>query len=215
MVIINSLQFFVKNKQVRISAFVIMSNHIHLIWQAEHGYHLKDVQTSFKKFTSSQFLKLTKAENNEAYKVSSADRSHHFWKRNLLGTELFTPEVFEQKMIYIHENPVRAGICRFPEEYKYSSAEFYVSGIDRYELLRQWFEHYKYGRRVGDRASALKCGGMITNRGKKSIIAAAQIRCTHLLSRIYALVATDTNQGEGQDRTFLNSLFLIATFKGE
>ena len=80
MVIINSLQFLVKNKQVRISAFVIMSNHIHLIWHAEHGYDLKNVQTSFKKFTSSQFLKLTKAENNEEYKVSSADRSHIFGK---------------------------------------------------------------------------------------------------------------------------------------
>ena len=134
-VIIESLQFFVKNKKVRISAFVIMSNHIHLIWQAEAGFYLKDIQTSFKKFTASRFLKLTSADKKEEYKVFAADRSYHFWKRNSMGTELFTPKVFEQKMNYIHENPVRAGSCVHPEDYKYSSAYFYKTGIDVFGLI--------------------------------------------------------------------------------
>ncbi|MBY0434774.1 MAG: transposase, partial [Cyclobacteriaceae bacterium] len=42
-----------------------------------------------------------------------------------LGVPLWTPEVFEQKIGYIHNNPVKAGICRYPEDYKYSSARFY------------------------------------------------------------------------------------------
>ena len=134
-VIIESLQFLVKNKQVRVSAFVVMSNHIHLVWQAETGFYLKEVQTSFKKFTSSRFLKLTTADKKEDYKVHAADRSHHFWKRNSVGTELFTLKVFEQKINYIHYNPVRAGLCTNPEDYKYSSAYFYQTGIDVFGLF--------------------------------------------------------------------------------
>jgi hypothetical protein len=33
--------------------------------------------------------------------------------------------VYQQKLEYIHNNPVKAGLCLLPEEYKYSSAKFY------------------------------------------------------------------------------------------
>jgi putative transposase len=39
-------------------------------------------------------------------------------------------KVFIQKLNYIHQNPVRAGLCSHAEEYKYSSAKFYETGID-------------------------------------------------------------------------------------
>jgi putative transposase len=48
---------------------------------------------------------------------------------------LYTKEVFEQKLNYIHFNPVKAGLCSFPEEYYYSSANFYHSGIDIFGFL--------------------------------------------------------------------------------
>jgi len=40
-----------------------------------------------------------------------------------------------QKLEYIHRNPVKAGICEFPEDYKYSSAKFYLTGIDDFGFL--------------------------------------------------------------------------------
>jgi putative transposase len=132
-VIVNALQYLVENKRVKVNAFVIMNNHIHLIWQAMPGYILKDIQTSFKKFTSQQFIKLL-----TNYEINSADRKHHFWKRNSLGTELFTTSVFMQKLNYIHYNPVAAELCNYPEEYKYSSALLYEKDIDLFRLL----EHY-------------------------------------------------------------------------
>ena len=55
---------------------------------------------------------------------------YQFWERNALNTELRTAKVFNQKLNYIHRNPVEAGICKLPEEYKYSSALFYETGID-------------------------------------------------------------------------------------
>ena len=84
----------------------------------------------FRKFTPQQFIKLLKEDNGlEKYKVNKADRKHHVWKRNSLGTELFTPAVLAQKLHYIHYNPVRAGLCSLPEEYKYSSANFYAGEV--------------------------------------------------------------------------------------
>ena len=137
--VISSLQFLVKAGKVKVNAFVIMSNHVHIIWQALGGYRLNEIQTSFKKYTSKEFLRLLKEEDKlNEYEVNAADRKHHFWKRNSLGVELFTPAVFYQKLDYIHNNPVNAGLCKFPEEYKYSSALFYETGQDNFNML----EHY-------------------------------------------------------------------------
>ena len=137
-IIIESLQWMVQNKKVKISAFVIMSNHIHLIWQATTSITPAEVQTSFKKYTSKRFLYLlNKSGKAQQYIVQAADRQHQFWKRNSLRIELFTPSVFEQKLEYIHDNPVNAGLCKYPEEYKYSSAKFYETGFDSFDILER------------------------------------------------------------------------------
>ncbi len=112
----------------------------HLIWQAMHGYTLKEVQTSFKKFNAKQFLKLLQEDKQiELYKVSKPDRPHNFWKRNSLGIDLFTESAFLQKLNYIHSNPVMAGFCKFEEEYEYSSAAFYLNNDTPFIFL----QHYK------------------------------------------------------------------------
>ena len=61
------------------------------------------------------------------FKVNKHDRAYQFWKWEALGIELFMPAVFSQKLEYIHNNPVGAGLCNFPKEYYYSSARFYNS----------------------------------------------------------------------------------------
>ena len=72
-VIINSYKFLTENNRVKINAFVIMSNHIHLIWQATGGYNLKEAQTAFKKYTSQQFIKMLKEDNSlKKYEVNRA-----------------------------------------------------------------------------------------------------------------------------------------------
>ena len=43
-----------------------------------------------------------------------------------------------QKMEYMHYNPVKAGLCTFPEEYKYSSAKFYATGEDEFGIITHW-----------------------------------------------------------------------------
>jgi REP element-mobilizing transposase RayT len=137
-VIVKSLQYLVNDKQIRLNGFVIMSTHIHLIWQACHGHMLKKVQQNFMKFTAHNIkCDLLKTDSSllKEYKVNSADRDYRFWKRRSLAIELFSPSVFHQKLNYIHYNPVRAGLCAYPEAYYYSSAKFYHTGVDDFQML--------------------------------------------------------------------------------
>ena len=71
----------------------------------------------------------------EQFKVNVKDRSYQFWERNSLSVELRSSKVFMQKLEYIHYNPVKAGLCINPEDYYYSSAKFYATGVDDFGML--------------------------------------------------------------------------------
>jgi hypothetical protein len=73
------------------------------------------------------------------FKVNAKDREYQFWERNALSVELRSHPVFIQKLDYLHWNPVKAGVCKLPEEYTYSSALFYETGVDN----RGFLTHYK------------------------------------------------------------------------
>ena len=131
--IVESMRFIVDDKRVIIYGFVIMANHIHTIWQMKAGKQREDVQRDFLKHTAqeikSDMVRNRMPEINE-YLVNTKDRKYQMWERNALSVDLWSEKVLIQKPKYIHENPVRAGLCKYPEEYKYSSALFYKTGID-------------------------------------------------------------------------------------
>jgi putative transposase len=116
-----------------------MSIHLHIICQSKGNNCIKKIQNSFIKHTSKEFKKqLEKDDNLKAYEVNAIDRKYNFWQRDSLNIELFTAAVFNQKLNYIHYNPVKAGLCNLPEEYHFSSALFYEKGIDHFGFI----EHY-------------------------------------------------------------------------
>ena len=97
-----------------------MSNHIHLIWQPQSVFTPANIQASFMKYTAQQL-------------------KHSLTKNNMDAlTSLISPAVFEQKLNYIHYNPVKAGLCINPEDYRYSSAAFYYDGTDRFGMLTHY-----------------------------------------------------------------------------
>ena len=141
-IIISSLRFMAERNRIMLYAFVIMSNHLHLIWQMRGGVKAEAVQRDFMKFTAQQIKRdMEKHHRTELqrYKVAAKDRQYQFWERNALSVELRTEEVFEQKLNYIHNNPVKAGICKLPETYKYSTARFYEKGEKDWDFVT----HYK------------------------------------------------------------------------
>jgi hypothetical protein len=90
------------------------------------------------KYTAQQIkhdLQLNDPELLKNFFVGAADRAYQFWERNPLSIELRNHAVYRQKLDYIHLNPVRAGLCKYPEEYLYSSARFYETGVDDWGFL--------------------------------------------------------------------------------
>ncbi len=140
-IIIGSLQNLVSKNRIELNAFVIMNNHIHLIWQALQSFNPTQNQASFMKFTARQLL-LSLIEDDKdlhaSFKVNKYDRDYQVWKREPLSIELLNKKMFIQKLEYIHYNPVRAGICEVPEDYHYSSARFYVDGTNDFGMLKHF-----------------------------------------------------------------------------
>ncbi|GIL21739.1 MAG: transposase [Bacteroidota bacterium] len=140
-IITNSLTYLTSTNRVTVYAFVIMSNHFHLIWQVMGDHQHADVQRDFLKFTGQQILKILRNENSPMQQellINAKDRKHQVWERNSLGVPLWSPKVFNQKLEYIHNNPVRAGFCQYPEDYKYSSARIYMKNENDWVFLTHY-----------------------------------------------------------------------------
>ena len=137
-IVIESMRFLVKDKRVVIYGFVIMDNHIHIIWQLLASKKRDAVQRDFLKYTAQQIKKdmiRHHADELTTFLVNAKDRKYQFWERNPLSIEIWSEKTLIQKLKYMHENPVRAGLCRFPADYKYSSAFLYHTGIDNWGFL--------------------------------------------------------------------------------
>ena len=140
-IIIESLQFCIKENKVKLYAFVIMSNHIHLVWQPLHPVTKAKLQHHFMTFTAQKIkedLQLTNPDLLQNFKVDAKDSAYQLWKRNALSVDLFAPKVFNQKIDYIHAKRVKAGLCLQPEDYYFSSAKFYNTGVDDFKMLTNY-----------------------------------------------------------------------------
>ena len=139
-IIIEALKTRVEKKQVTIYAFVIMPNHMHIIWQLHDGIIKEDFQRDFCKFTARsilQFMRLNEDSLLNSLKVTAPDRKYQVWERNSLSVDIYSEKVFLQKMNYVHYNPIQAKwrLADVPENYFYSSAAFYETGVDQFGFI--------------------------------------------------------------------------------
>ncbi|SMD41914.1 hypothetical protein SAMN00777080_0448 [Aquiflexum balticum DSM 16537] len=139
-IIISSLKYLTDKQLIKIYGFVIMPNHIHLIWELLDLNKKEMPHASFLKFTSHQFLKDLRKNNQELltkFKVEEVNKAYCFWQRDSLPIELYSPQVIFQKLEYIHNNPCRGKwmLVDNPLNYPYSSFGFYENGIDGFGFL--------------------------------------------------------------------------------
>lgn len=140
-IVIDSLKYCQKEKELKVHAFVIMPSHIHLILSTQNSKGLSAIIKDFKSFTSKQFLKYIKDINQSESRrkwllrqftfhanMDNRKNQHKIWQTNNHPIDLYTPKVVRQKLGYIHNNPVTAKIVRQAEDYIYSSAVNYVGG---------------------------------------------------------------------------------------
>jgi len=131
--LVENLTWNQQHKKLNIYAYVIMTNHIHMVASVTDG-SLGDVLRDFKTYTSKELFRLIKENGQEsrrdwmlrtferAGKYNPLNKNHQFWQNGNYPVVLYSPAVIDQKIDYIHDNPVRAGFVGSPHEFWYSSA---------------------------------------------------------------------------------------------
>lgn len=104
------------------------------------------MEQHFSKYTAQQLkFKLLDHNPNDLvnYLSTQKDRQYQFWERRPYKATMYSREILEQKLDYIHNNPVKAGLCLLPEDYHYSSASYYLKYNDsnKGNLLTHYMEH--------------------------------------------------------------------------
>jgi putative transposase len=140
-IVIGSLEYLSDKGKIDVFAFVLMPNHIHLIWRLNEENGKESAKGSFLKFTAHEFKKELKKSNQAAlykFQVAAANKQYEFWQRDSLGVHLFTREVALQKLDYIHNNPLADhwNLVDDPCDYKYSSARYYERNECNFTYLK-------------------------------------------------------------------------------
>lgn len=122
-----------------------MTNHLHLIARTREGHHLSDFLRDFKKFTSKRISGAIQEEPESrkdwiTYRLKfhvhfDEKRNYQVWKEGNEAKEIVTNDFLNQKIEYIHQNPVKAEIVFEPEHYIYSSAIDYAGGKGLLEII--------------------------------------------------------------------------------
>lgn len=150
-IIVQNLEYCQLHKGLEIYAWVLMSNHLHALVRSGTD-NLSGTLRDFKSFTSKKIieeialstesrkdwmLNLFKDAANEHQRNSH----HQFWTHENHAELIYSNKFIEQKLNYIHQNPVKAGIVSKPEDYVYSSAKNYAGEkglISVIELPKLW-----------------------------------------------------------------------------
>ena len=138
-IVINSLRFCQQNKGLEIYAFVIMSNHIHILIRSSID-RLSCTIREFKSFTARKILEAVNTESESrrewilnlfefSAKQHKRNEKYQVWTHENHAEIVYGNQFMDSKINYIHENPVRAGIVEKAEDYLYSSARNYA-GMD-------------------------------------------------------------------------------------
>ncbi len=133
-----SLKHCQEVKGLVLFSWCLMSNHIHFIAKAKEE-NLSDILRDFKKYTSKAIVKAISENKKEsrrdwmlsifkkAGEQNSRNTNYQFWRQDNHPIELYSELFMQQRLDYIHNNPVEAGIVSKPEDYLYSSAIDYCT----------------------------------------------------------------------------------------
>ena len=140
-IIVESLAYCQANKGLDIYAWVLMTNHLHMIVGTNGAASIGDVLRDFKKFTSKGIVKALQENEQESRQEWLLNRfrfraandkkitNFKFWQDDNYVENIISYDFYRQKLNYIHENPVRQEIVARAEDYLYSSARNYA-GMD-------------------------------------------------------------------------------------
>jgi len=126
------LAHYRRTRAIKLYAYVLMDNHLHLVIE---GKDVSRTMKAFKSYTAKRILAQAEQSGREwllnqfaFYKKRHKQSSdYQVWQEGVHPQLVQTDAMFEQKVSYIHENPVRRGWVDLPEQWRYSSARNYLA----------------------------------------------------------------------------------------
>ncbi|PPD32101.1 MAG: transposase [Methylomonas sp.] len=143
-ILLDALLYRQQQHNWRIYGYVILENHLHLLVQADD---LPNQLANFKSYTARQLIDYFQTINAERLlqqlhwfrKAHKTDRDYQLWEEGSHPQLIDRPEVLQQKLDYIHTNPVKRGYVDLPEHWRYSSARNYAGQEGLLPVYRDWF----------------------------------------------------------------------------
>ena len=109
--------------RLRVYGYVVMPDHIHLLVSEPEQDTLADAVKSLKQGVARRL-------------IGDAD---HFWQKRYYDFNVRNHAQFIEKLHYIHWNPVKKGLCEFPEDWPWSSFLYHATGVEgRVEIESEW-----------------------------------------------------------------------------
>ena len=147
-IILDSIRFCQKEKGLVVHAWCIMSSHLHIIVSSNEN-KLQDIMRDFKTFTSKAITKQIEQGNDsrkewmleifklEASKIKRAS-NYKVWQDGNHPIQLDTNKMLDDRLNYLHQNPVEQVLVYNDYDYIYSSAKDYANekGLLEIELIQ-------------------------------------------------------------------------------
>ena len=142
-VIFDSWKFLQDNGRMTLFAYVVLENHLHGIGISED---MSKQLGHFKSFTARRILDHLQARRERGILEQLAqeklthktDRNFQFWQEGSHPQQITTSEMMDQKIEYIHNNPVERGYVEVPTHWLYSSARNYAGLSAPLEIATDW-----------------------------------------------------------------------------
>ncbi|MEQ9063682.1 MAG: transposase [Vicingaceae bacterium] len=134
--IVNSLRYCQEEKGLIIHAWCIMSSHLHLIVSCQDQFAISSIVRDFKKYTSKAMIKaIIQSDESrrewllrifkEAAQPIRRNTNYKVWQDGNHPVELIDNKMLDERLNYLHLNPVKEAIVQQPDYYIYSSANDY------------------------------------------------------------------------------------------
>jgi REP element-mobilizing transposase RayT len=118
-----------KSHKIQIFAYVIMPDHYHII--TDSNRMISEVLRYFNGVTARRIIDYLKENDYESsleklrQETKKRQYKYSLWEHHPNAFSVNNEKTFMQKVHYIHQNPVRAGLVENAEDYLYSSVRIW------------------------------------------------------------------------------------------
>ncbi len=129
------------SKGCGVISYVLMPNHVHLLLFVPEGESINSVLSNMKRFSAYEVIKRLKASALDGLlsqlaeavnRAASGSQHYRVWRISSDIKLCYSDWFIQQKLDYIHGNPVRGSweLAEDASSYEHSSAAYYLHGIE-------------------------------------------------------------------------------------